>query len=89
LAGPATGRERSEIGFIAEFLLQAALFRFAAVSVLHALAEPRLPGESQNVAVKITVLRGDERISAAWAALSKRAMATKSFLNIFIPDGWH
>jgi len=21
-----------------------------------------------------------------WAALSKRAMATKSFLNIFIPD---
>ena len=53
-----------EIGFIAEFLLQATLFRLAAVSVLHTLAEPRLPGESQHVAVKITVLRGDQRIRA-------------------------
>ena len=53
-----------KIGFIRGFLLQATLFRFVAVTVIHALTESGLPGEGQDIAVKISVSRRGERFSA-------------------------
>ena len=52
-----------KVGFIRGVLLQATLFRFVAIAVIHALTESGLPGEGKDVAVKISVSRRGERFS--------------------------